>query len=191
MSFLDDIIGMGQEAIGSEVTGGSGGGFMDGLLSSAQEATKDFSFMDYIPDSKTIFGSGLDPKDKSFGQSFLSELLGPKNVLAGLGAVGSSLMSKSKEGDAAEAAAAEFEQTKELLALKHKNDLELLAARGGGGAGGGGAAAAALAYQQKRDRLAAIMGSRQAQIGASRDGTSMTLAALKNLIDAGQRPLAR
>lgn len=94
--------------------------------------------------------------------SFLDRIFTTENVLSGIGALGSAYTAKDEAKAQQQAAAANFEKEKELLALQQKYAMERLAAELAAKSGGGGSQwnPARDRYLGRMDALKTTMGQR-------------------------------
>jgi hypothetical protein len=131
-------------------------------------------------------------EEKSWFGGFLGDLFSPESVASGLSALGTSHLASNKNDSAMDQLRLKFEQDKEMSALSQAQNIELLklkAALGGGGGGGGSNIGQQIDYQKQRDKYEGQLRAREAQILAAQRGSGLTLDAIKNMIDAGQKPL--
>lgn len=107
----------------------------------------------------------------------------PKLIVSGIGAYGAS----RAQGEVADQAQADRDFQSQLLDKKFQQEVELMklkAALGGGGGGGGGVDMRPYIYQGR-------LQARQAAMDSAQGSSGLTIEALRNLMDAAQRPLIR
>lgn len=142
------------------------------------------SLYDQLPEAETIYG-GDDP---SFLQGLARETISPKGALSFLGAYNEGQKGKEVQSLADQ----KFEQEKEILALKHANDLELLKLKEAmGGGGGGGSAMAQIAAQKAIARLNARTALANQRLQSIGESAGNEIAAYTKLGELAQRPLVR
>ena len=134
--------------------------------------------------------SSSDSGDSWWG-GFLGDMFSPENVAAGVSAFGTGYLAENKNDSAMDQLRLKFEQDKEMAAINQASAIELLKLKQalGGGGGGGSGVGEQIAYQKQRDKYEGQLRAREAQILAAQRGSGLTLDAVKNMIDAGQKPL--
>lgn len=109
--------------------------------------------------------------------------LGTKDVIGALG-VGSQIWGQKKAEDQAQATLARADAQSEKEFQRKIELIKLQAALNGGGGGGRGT-------DMRPYYLNANLQARDAQMKAASEGSTLTVAALKNLMEGAQRPLSR
>lgn len=134
-------------------------------------------------DTDTGFASGLSDilfGGKDANGAPTSGVLSPKGIIEGLGIYSTIKGQKDKEKAAADAAASKGNSATDLENLQFEHAKELLALKAAQGGGGAGTDMRPYVFDAYKNRGATALAS-----------STLTIQALKNLMEAAQRPLSK